>query len=136
MKCLKETAVLRCYECSFTKYLCGSCDQNLHEVFSFHDRDAIFNGHYQPIPPTSSKNSSGEWVTIGRQLPHLEIFCPACSAKCKPLVNQQEHHCIVVSFKDSMCTFLHLALKIDPCFMWSCYSVEVVKKLNGQFHCR
>ena len=65
MKCFKETAVLRCNECSSTKYLCGSCDQNLHEVFPFHDRDAIVNGHYQPIPPTLSKNSSGEWVTIG-----------------------------------------------------------------------
>ena len=65
MKCLKETAVLRCHECSSTKYLCGSCDQNLHGVFPFHDRDAIVNGHYQPIPPTLSRNSSGEWVTIG-----------------------------------------------------------------------
>ena len=65
MKCLKETAVQRCHECSSTKYLCGSCDQNLHGVFPFHDRDAIVNGHYQPIPPTLLKNSSGEWVTIG-----------------------------------------------------------------------
>ena len=65
MKCLKETAVLRCHECPSTKYLCGSCDKNLHEVFPFHDRDAIVNEHYQPIPPTLSMNSSGEWVTIG-----------------------------------------------------------------------
>lgn len=54
MKCLEETAVLRCDECSSSKYLCGSCEQNLHEVFPFHDRDAVFDGHYQPIPPTLS----------------------------------------------------------------------------------
>ena len=65
MKCLEEPAVLRCNECSGTKYLCGSCDQNLHELLPFHDRDAVINGHYQPIPPTLSKNSSGEWITIG-----------------------------------------------------------------------
>ena len=66
MKCLEEPAVMRCNECSATKYLCGPCDQYVHELAPLHVRDAIVNAHYQPIPPTLSKNSSGEWVTIGK----------------------------------------------------------------------
>ena len=31
MKCLEEPAVLRCSECSATKYLCGLCYQYVHE---------------------------------------------------------------------------------------------------------
>jgi len=58
--CLEEPAVMRCNGCSATKYLCGPCDQYVHERASLHDRDGIVNGHYQPIPPTLSKNSSGK----------------------------------------------------------------------------
>ena len=64
MKCPEEPAVVRCNECSTTKYLCGPCDQYVCELSPLHNRDAIVNGHYQPIPPTLPKNSSGEWVTI------------------------------------------------------------------------
>ena len=62
MKCLEEPAVMRWNECSATKYLCGPGDQYVHELAPLHDRDAIVNGHYQPIPPTLTKNSSGKWV--------------------------------------------------------------------------
>ena len=65
MQCLKEPAVIRCNECFTVTYLCGSCDQHLHELLPFHDRDAVVNECYQPIPPTLSKNSCGEWITIG-----------------------------------------------------------------------
>ena len=65
MKCLEEPAVIRCNECFNAKYLCGSCDQKVHELLPCHDRDAVFNGHYEPISPTLSRNCSGEWVTIG-----------------------------------------------------------------------
>ena len=65
MKCLEEPAVIRCNECFTAKYLCGSCDQKVHELLPCHDRDAVVNGHYEPISPTLSRNCSGEWVTIG-----------------------------------------------------------------------
>ena len=65
MKCREEPAVIRCNECFTAKYLCGSCDQKVHELLPYHNRDAVVNGHYEPIPPTLSKNYSGEWVTIG-----------------------------------------------------------------------
>lgn len=38
MKCLEKTAVLRSNECFSTKYLCGSCNQYLHVVLTFHDK--------------------------------------------------------------------------------------------------
>ncbi|KAK2561879.1 hypothetical protein P5673_015276 [Acropora cervicornis] len=97
MQCLKEPAVIRCNECFTVTYLCGSCDQHLHELLPFHDRDAVVNECYQPIPPTLSKNSCGEWITIGRQLPYAEISCPVCDSTCKRLANQHGQHCIVVS---------------------------------------
>ena len=65
MKCFEEPAVIRCNECFTAKYLCGYCDQKVHELLPFHDRDAVVKGHYEPIPPTLSRNCSGEWVTVG-----------------------------------------------------------------------
>ena len=64
-KCMCEVAVLRCQECSTTKHLCHSCDTSVHGFLPFHDREAIVYGHFVPIPSTTSRNSKGEWMTVG-----------------------------------------------------------------------
>ena len=62
--CMVPVAVLRCQDCG--KNLCHGCDSSIHDFAPFNDRDAIVNGHIVPIPSTTSQNSIGEWVTVGK----------------------------------------------------------------------
>ena len=72
-KCSQKVALVRCIECTSNKYLCSECDQTMHDCWPFHDRDAIDNEHYVPIPSTTSKGSNGEWVIVGKYFKIL--FC-------------------------------------------------------------
>ena len=40
----------------------------------FHDRDIMVNGHYLPIPPTTSKGSDGERVFVGNHHQNIAII--------------------------------------------------------------
>lgn len=73
-KCLKNPAVIRCYECHMHIQLCFACDQSVHEVLPFHDRSALKSGFFKPIPPTVSVDQDGKWVSVG--LCFLFIFYP------------------------------------------------------------
>ncbi len=64
--CMHKAAVVRCNMCSSSRHLCHECDQSIHKSWSFHDRDGIVNGHYLPIPATTSGSSNGEWETVGK----------------------------------------------------------------------
>ena len=64
-RCLDKAAVVRCDMCSTIRHLCPECDQQVHESWPFHDRDAIVNGHYFPIPATTTWNSNGQWEIVG-----------------------------------------------------------------------
>ena len=64
-RCVEKVAVVRCHECPSARYLCSDCDQIVHKSWPFHDRDAMANGHYLPIPATTSKGSDCEWVFVG-----------------------------------------------------------------------
>ena len=65
-RCAQRQAVVRCCECHLNCHLCGKCDQEIHQFLPLHDRDAIINGHFRPIPPSVSAGSDGEWETIGK----------------------------------------------------------------------
>lgn len=51
-RCTDKAAIVRCQECHGNKHLCTICDQDVHEHWPFHDRDAIVNGHCVPISAT------------------------------------------------------------------------------------
>ncbi|KAE8277874.1 hypothetical protein D5F01_LYC24086 [Larimichthys crocea] len=55
-KCKTADAVVRCLDCvpSGTQFLCPACDSTVHKKHVFHDREAMTDGFFQPIPPTSS----------------------------------------------------------------------------------
>ena len=66
MKCLEHIAEVRCYDCHTYTRLCGHCDQLVHEMQPFHDRDGSTGGFFKPIPPTVSLDSYGKWVLVGK----------------------------------------------------------------------
>ncbi len=55
-KCHAGEAVIRCLDCVplDTEFLCGSCDIEAHKKNVFHNREAIFHGYLEPIPPTKA----------------------------------------------------------------------------------
>lgn len=55
-KCNAGEAVIRCLDCVplDTEFLCGSCDIEAHKKNVFHNREAIFHGYLEPIPPTKA----------------------------------------------------------------------------------
>jgi hypothetical protein len=61
--CSDARAVIRCEDCNVNRYVCGSCDVDIHKCQPFHDRVAILNGFHEPIPSTVSINSKEEWST-------------------------------------------------------------------------
>lgn len=77
-RCLDKAAVVRCDMCSTMRHLCSECDQQVHECWPFHDRDAIVNGHYFPIPTTTTWSSSGQWEIVAKTLPLRDLCCTTC----------------------------------------------------------
>lgn len=82
MKCLEHIAEVRCYDCHTYTRLCGHCDQLVHEMQPFHDRDGSTGGFFKPIPPTVSLDSNGKWVLVDRLLPSssASLVCPYCNS--------------------------------------------------------
>ena len=69
--CLEKASEVRCKECVTQEYLCHICDCKVHEQLPFHDREAIINGPFVPIPATTARNSNGECVIVGK---YLQVF--------------------------------------------------------------
>lgn len=65
MKCSEHVAVVRCYDCHIHTRLCGHCDQLIHEMQPFHDRDGLTGGFWKPIPPIVSLDCDGQWISVG-----------------------------------------------------------------------
>ncbi|KAF3850521.1 hypothetical protein F7725_012293, partial [Dissostichus mawsoni] len=55
-RCCAEEAVIRCLDCVplDMEFLCATCDMEAHKRNIFHDREAVFNGFLEPIPPTTA----------------------------------------------------------------------------------
>lgn len=103
MLCVKGVLMrllwLKCHGCSASQHFCNGCDNIIHGYLPFHDRDAIVSGHYVPIPATTSRNSKGEWLIVGRSLPLRDVLCTSCNSKCKPLEILPDSHCIIVTLR-------------------------------------
>ncbi len=55
-RCCAVEAVIRCLDCVplDMEYLCSTCDMEAHKRNVFHDREAVFHGFLEPIPPTTA----------------------------------------------------------------------------------
>ncbi|KAF3851329.1 hypothetical protein F7725_013101, partial [Dissostichus mawsoni] len=55
LQCKTADAVVRCLDCvpPGIPFLCPACDRIIHGKNVFHDREAMIDGFYRPIPPTS-----------------------------------------------------------------------------------
>jgi len=69
--CGCNPAVIRCQECA-NKHLCSKCDNDIHQLMPFHDRDCVINGHYEAISSNLSLDSTcNNLITVGM---YLDIF--------------------------------------------------------------
>lgn len=82
MKCAERTAVVRCYDCHTFSRLCGHCDQLIHEIHPFHDRDGSNGSFFKPIPPTVSLDSEGKWVSVGMYMVKSSLTVLLTAASC------------------------------------------------------
>ena len=55
-RCIAIEAVIRCRDCVplDMEFLCAACDMEAHKKNIFHDREAMFHGFLEPIPPTTA----------------------------------------------------------------------------------
>ncbi|XP_029919040.1 uncharacterized protein LOC115367433 isoform X2 [Myripristis murdjan] len=55
-RCSAVEAVVRCLDCVplDMEFLCATCDVEAHKRNVFHDREAVFHGFFEPIPPTTA----------------------------------------------------------------------------------
>lgn len=55
-RCCAVEAVIRCLDCVplDMEFLCATCDMEAHKRNVFHDREAVFHGFLEPIPPTTA----------------------------------------------------------------------------------
>ncbi|KAF3840644.1 hypothetical protein F7725_006506 [Dissostichus mawsoni] len=108
-RCCAEEAVIRCLDCVplDMEFLCATCDMEAHKRNIFHDREAVFNGFLEPIPPTTA----GWWMKMASlsfvnkdvtvtPWKHISVVtingrynvclprksCPSCSAEWTPEV--------------------------------------------------
>ena len=65
--CLEGKVRIRCHDCP-KKFFCPSCDQDVHSLLPFHDRDGYVNEFFQAIPPTVTIDESGIERIVGRQV--------------------------------------------------------------------
>lgn len=129
-RCLDKAAVVRCDMCSTIRHLCPECDQQVHESWPFHDRDAIVNGHYFPIPATTTWNSNGQWEIVARSLPLRDLCCTTCGGNCEPDCILPNTHCIVVSLRGRF-DVNHRRYKCLQCGKMLCTSEPVVIIQSG-----
>ncbi|KAJ8337429.1 hypothetical protein SKAU_G00386490 [Synaphobranchus kaupii] len=52
--CSSQEGVIRCRECLPRQYLCTDCDLSVHKLYVLHNRESVFDGFFNAIPPTSA----------------------------------------------------------------------------------
>ena len=65
--CLSGNVLIRCHDCP-KKFFCPSCDNKIHALLPFHNRDGYVNGFFEAIPPTVTVDENGYKKNIGKQL--------------------------------------------------------------------
>ena len=59
-QCRNNTAAVRCRDCLPYSFLCAECDISRHgKVLNLHNRDAMTDGFFRPIAPTSCVVGTG-----------------------------------------------------------------------------
>lgn len=66
-KCLANKTKIYCQECIHSKYLCISCDEEVHQKYPLHDRDGIYHGHYKALSPKLSITCDAGSAHAGRR---------------------------------------------------------------------
>ena len=74
-KCSTNEAVLRCWECGVDRFLCASCDEEVHQCQPFHDREVWSNGYFQYILPTQTVSQDSKLIHVGMSV----IFLLSCT---------------------------------------------------------
>lgn len=59
-------AVICCEDCHQHRFVCVTCDLELHKGQPFHDREVIINGFYDPIPLTVRINNKNKSFAVGK----------------------------------------------------------------------
>ncbi|KAL0973532.1 hypothetical protein UPYG_G00205520 [Umbra pygmaea] len=114
-RCGAGEAVIRCLDCVplDMEFLCGGCDLEAHKKNVFHDREALFHGYLEPIPPTKAVNMGDNGQ------PHFfEQVCllplPAPKAICECTHEIEANNSVNVSrFRASKETSKKSSSKID-----------------------
>ncbi|XP_077092956.1 uncharacterized protein LOC143745015 [Siphateles boraxobius] len=73
------------------EFLCATCDIEAHKRNVFHDREAVFHGFLEPVPPTTAvvvdENGQPQFCKQRRYDVYLpRKSCPSCSAEWTPEV--------------------------------------------------
>ncbi|XP_026124446.1 uncharacterized protein LOC113106579 isoform X2 [Carassius auratus] len=84
-RCCAVEAVIRCLDCVplDMEYLCATCDMEAHKRNIFHDREAVFHGFLEPIPPTTAVvlNENGQ-PQFCEQICQLPVPAPRSICEC------------------------------------------------------
>ncbi|KAI2647272.1 Glutathione biosynthesis bifunctional protein GshAB [Labeo rohita] len=84
-RCCAVEAVIRCLDCVplDMEYLCSTCDMEAHKRNVFHDREAVFHGFLEPIPPTTAVvvNENGQ-PQFCEQICQLPVPAPRSICEC------------------------------------------------------
>ncbi|XP_052464903.1 uncharacterized protein LOC128021636 isoform X1 [Carassius gibelio] len=84
-RCCAVEAVIRCLDCVplDMEYLCATCDMEAHKRNIFHDREAVFYGFLEPIPPTTAVvlNENGQ-PQFCEQICQLPVPAPRSICEC------------------------------------------------------
>lgn len=79
-RCGAGEAVIRCLDCVplDLEFLCGGCDMEAHKKNVFHDREALFHGYLEPVPPTKavviSENGEPQYCEQGMYIQQVCNF--------------------------------------------------------------
>ena len=63
-KCFSQETRIYCGECTDSKHLCLSCDEEVHQKFPLHDRDGIYHGYRKALSPRQSLSVDGKLQTF------------------------------------------------------------------------
>lgn len=71
LQCRSNKAMIRCVDCKQCQYLCISCDESVHAISYWHNREVIYHGYLKPIPPKTSLSSCGKLATVSKMFSYF-----------------------------------------------------------------
>ncbi|XP_073717457.1 uncharacterized protein [Misgurnus anguillicaudatus] len=85
-QCKMTDAVVRCLDCvpSGIQFFCSTCDTEIHRKNILHNREVMFDGFFNPIPPTSFVVVCGDQYHLNEQVCMLPILPPLQICSCGP----------------------------------------------------